>query len=118
MRVLPEAQFLFSPYYKLKRHNVATLIRNLADKSDLTDIQRSILNLALFGQTQQEIGEILGISPQAVHNNLFGNLVYAGRYAGKRYGGVFTKLRKTALRHGSAIEYLEFQNFFSSNPWE
>ena len=57
--------------------------------------------------TQEEIGRRLGCCQTSVHKALYGNLVYSGPDAGKRFGGLFRKMARLAIRNSEIRDLLE-----------
>jgi len=69
-------------------------------REKLTDRQREAMLLYFaYGKTQQEIGEILGISRRVVSQHLFGIT-----RAGKGVGGAVRKIRKACAKSGIALQ--------------
>jgi len=104
---IKETQALYSPQAKLRRMETSDLVKSMLRISrtlNLTQRQKEVLGLILAGFTQEDVGRILGISQTSVHKILFGNLVYHGRYAGRRHGGILAKLRKVGEREEAVNE--------------
>ncbi len=127
MRRKPPAVVLFGQHAKFKRPNVRRKFREILfmiGAEQFTARQVVVLNLFMVGRTQLEIVEELGVHQTSVHKSLFGNLVYSGRYAGKRHGGILSKVRKICQRDNELrslwqeFETITRHNFFYSNVRE
>ncbi len=85
----------FSNARHIKRQKVLKQIRQIITK-ELTDRQNECVRLYFYeGKTQDEIGDILGISRRVVSQHLFG--VTRG---GRRIGGAINKIRKMCRKLG------------------
>ncbi len=79
----------------IKRRKVLKQIRQIISK-ELTDRQNDCVKLYFYeGKTQEEIGEILGISRRVVSQHLFGVT-----RDGRRVGGAINKIRKLCRKLG------------------
>jgi hypothetical protein len=119
MRAPRGVQSLYSPQAKLRRSEVGSLVKKLVritKRYKLTKNQQEILTLILLGYTQEEVGVKLGIHQTSVHKALFGNLVYSGKYAGRRYGGIFAKLKKIGEKEVAAYEIWDKLKQMFHNP--
>ncbi len=84
--------------YRAKRRKVIKQIRQIIAK-DLTGRQAECIRLYFYeDKTQQEIGNLLGISRRVVSQHLFGVT-----RNGKQIGGAINKIRKACRKQG--IEY-------------
>lgn len=80
---------------RAKRQVVLIQIRQIID-TELTERQADCVRLYFDrGKTQQEIGEILGISRRVVSQHLFGVT-----RNGKQVGGAVNKIRKVCRKRG------------------
>ena len=78
-----------------KRQAVLEQIRQIIEK-ELTRRQTECVQLYFYkGKTQEEIGNILGISPRVVSQHLFGVT-----RNGKQVGGAINKIRKVCRKLG------------------
>ncbi len=83
---------------RVKRQKVLTQIRQIISE-ELTDRQTACVELYFYeGKTQEEIGDILGISRRVVSQHLFGIT-----RNGKQIGGAINKIRKVCRKLG--IQY-------------
>ena len=79
----------------IKRQQVLKQIRQIISE-ELTDRQTDCVKLYFYeGKTQEEIGEILGISRRVVSQHLFGIT-----RNGKQIGGAINKIRKVCRKLG------------------
>jgi len=107
MRAPRGVQSLYSPQAKLRHAEVSDLVKALiriTKKYKLTKRQQEVLTLIFLGYTQEEVGVKLGIHQTSIHKVLFGNLVYNGKYAGRRHGGILAKLKKIGEKEVEARE--------------
>ena len=80
---------------RVKRQKVLTQIRQIISE-ELTDRQTDCVELYFYeGKTQEEIGDILGISRRVVSQHLFGIT-----RNGKQVGGAINKIRKVCRKLG------------------
>ncbi len=83
---------------QVKRQQVVRQIRQIISK-ELTDRQNACVQLYFYeGKTQEEIGDILGISRRVVSQHLFGVT-----RDGRKVGGAINKIRKMCRKLG--IQY-------------
>lgn len=80
---------------RAKRRKVIKQIRRIIAE-ELTSRQAECIQLYFYaGKTQEEIGEILGISRRVVSQHLFGVT-----RNGKQIGGAINKIRKSCQKQG------------------
>lgn len=90
------------------------LLKSVLDivESTLTKHQNIVLKMFLDGKTQVEMAAKLGITQSAIHKCLSGNEDYA---QGKRYGGVFKKLKKEIAKNKEIQLVLEKIQYYKLN---
>ncbi|NKB71349.1 MAG: hypothetical protein GKR89_30105 [Candidatus Latescibacteria bacterium] len=83
---------------ELRRKNMMSPIMELVSRG-LTEKQRQVVILYYLHQkTQEEVGQILGISRRVVSQHLFG--IFRN---GKHVGGAINKIRKLCRERGIAL---------------
>lgn len=65
-----------------------------------------LVHLIYEGRTQWEVADMYKVDQSCVHKSVYGNLIYSGRWAGRRYGGSLTKLKKLLANDKLVIEAL------------
>lgn len=67
-------------------------------QTKLTEIQRAVLELAMMGMTQTDIGKFMNSHQSSITKSMFGNVGYNTGKGPIRYGGAKRKLQKAAAK--------------------